>query len=176
MIIDDNFLNEESINFINEIVLSEKFPFCLQKSTVNGDDQGGFLSHGVVLRPEACDGVSKVVSEYNKEFFKIFELFTNKHNIDHSQMYRCSVNLTFPTGNIACPIHRDHNFEHKQLLVYLNDCADKESKTVILDEDKVKITNEISPKQYRGICFDSSPHFQYFPKKGIRIVLVYTFI
>ena len=177
MIIDNNFLDEESKLFIDKQILGNNFPFYIQGHTT-GDDivPISFLHHLVVSRPEDDnENTSRVVSTFYPQFLKIFELFTNKNNIQHSQIHRCSVNLTFKNNAIACPIHRDHEFEHKQLLIYLNDCDDKDSKTVIFDEKGKSIIEEIPPEQYRGICFNSSPHCHYYPKKGIRVVLVYTF-
>ena len=51
---------------------------------------------------------------------------------------------------------------------------DKESKTVVLKNKK--IIKEIKPKQYKGVCFDKSEHFNYNPKVGKRLVLIGTFI
>ena len=178
MIIDKNFLDEKSKLFIEEVVLGDYFPFYIQKNTTDQDvvSNNFFLSHRVVARPEEnSESVSIITSDFHQEFFKIFELFTNKNNIQHNQIHRCSVNLTFKVNAIACPIHNDHDFEHKQLLIYLNDCDDKESKTVLLDKKAKSIIEEIPPEQYKGVCFDSCPHFHYFPKKGKRVVLVYTF-
>ena len=34
---------------------------------------------------------------------------------------------------------------------------------------------EVAPKQFRGVMFDSLPHYHIMPKKGERIVFVITF-
>ena len=89
-------------------------------------------------------------------------------------MLRCNINLCFKTRNKTCLPQYDHNYPHKQLIIYLNDQIDKTSNTILLDENK-KILHKITPKQYKGVCFDSCPHYFYFPKKDIRVALVYTF-
>ena len=43
---------------------------------------------------------------------------------------RISLNLTFNNGFDKSEIHKDHDYDHKQIIIYLNDC-DKKAKTVI---------------------------------------------
>lgn len=177
MIIDNNFLDEESKLFIDEQILGKEFPFYIQVNATRDEIEPiTFLHHLIVFRPEDdSENTSRIISDFYPQFLKIFQLFTDKNNIQHSQIYRCSLNLTFKNNAIACPIHIDHEFDHKQLLIYINNCEDKDSKTVLLDKKGKNIIQEVSPEQYKGICFDSCPHFHYYPKNGIRIVLVYTF-
>jgi len=33
----------------------------------------------------------------------------------------------------------------------------------------------VKPLQYKGICFDSHPHYQIMPRFGYRIALIVTF-
>ena len=70
--------------------------------------------------------------------------------------------------------HIDHEYPHKQIIIYLND-ADKKSKTCIVDE-KDKVIKSISPEKYKGICFDAQRHFNYNPTTKHRLILVATFI
>ena len=70
--------------------------------------------------------------------------------------------------------HDHSKTEDYSFILYLNDC-DKNAKTVIVD-DKDKIIKTITPQKYKGICFDSLPHYQIFPKHGLRLILVATFI
>jgi hypothetical protein len=59
--------------------------------------------------------------------------------------------------------------------VYLNNPQDKDSKTIILNKKEDTVLKEIKPKQFRGVMFDSLPHYHIMPKKGERIVFVITF-
>jgi hypothetical protein len=83
------------------------------------------------------------------------------------------INLTFNNGTKKCPIHQDHEYPHKQLIIYLND-ADIDSKTIILDK-KNKVLKKITPEKYKGVCFENLHHYMIYPKKGERVVLVTTF-
>ena len=173
-IVDKDFLTQEQKNFINNEILSPYFPYYLNLNCVTGDGNK-YFGHSILRRPE--DRVEGEV--YNSDYWKIpvdiFNTFINKHEIDCKEMLRCSVNLTFKTNSVTCPVHKDHEFEHKNLLVYLNDCVDKDAKTVLLDDNEENITHECIPEQYKGVCFGGVPHYLFYPKKDIRVVLVYTF-
>lgn len=172
---DDNFLRDEQKLFINNIFLSSNFSYYLNHNSVPGDNNK-YLSHTMIKRPEdKKHGDPFLNSEYADQVIDIFKTFLIKNKIDCQEILRCAVNLTFKTMNNSCPIHNDHDYEHKQLLIYLNDCVDKTAKTVLLDDKGKKILHKITPKQYTGVCFNSCPHYMIYPKKDIRVVLVYTF-
>ena len=59
--------------------------------------------------------------------------------------------MTFPLFEGTSPIHKDHEEEHKQLILYLNDV---DGNTVLCDEDRMPVQH-ITPVQYRGVCFDN---------------------
>ena len=105
----------------------------------------------------------------------MLETFCQKHNIPINEIFRIAVNLTYNTGNVDSLTHVDHRFDHKQLIIYLNDPTDKGSNTVIVDDNN-KTVKEVSPKKYKGFCFDSSPHYLKYPKAGERIIAIFTFI
>ncbi len=48
--------------------------------------------------------------------------------------------MTFNFGVKKSIVHEDHNFDHKQLIIYLNDC-DQNSKTILLN-NKNKVIKE----------------------------------
>ena len=118
---------------------------------------------------EAHDGVSDVWEMWDITLRDLIIL--DRNGIEFSR-----VNLTYNNGiKDRSPIHVDHSFPHRQLIVYLNDPQDKEAKTFILDKKKKKVLKEITPKQYRGIFFPSLPHYHIMPKFGERMVFVITF-
>ena len=174
LIEDNNFLSKKSKNFINEVVLGNNFPFYLQKECTD-NDENKFLSHIVLTRLEDRKNNEEFNSYLHTYFTDILNEFTKKHNIKYKEILRIAVNLSFKIKNEIAPIHIDHNFEHNQLLVYLNDLEDKESYTLLYNESKTKIVKKIIPKQYKGVFFNKIPHTAVFPKIGERIVLVFTF-
>ena len=63
----------------------------------------------------------------------------------YKKILRCALNLTFPQKVKKSEPHLDHNYEHKTLLIYLND---NDGDTVILDK-KNKIWKKVKPKKYK---------------------------
>jgi hypothetical protein len=175
---DENFLKDNQKIFLDNILNNKNFPFYWQNQTTLNQSvksgYGGAFMHTLMRRKEDRKEDELYNSEYSKDFEDILKQFCSNNNIKCNEIFRMSVNLTYNNGLTNCEIHKDHNFSHKQLLIYLNDPLDKESKTVLLDNNNNKI-KEIVPKKFKGVCFENTPHFHYFPKIGERIVVVYTF-
>ena len=171
MVEDKNFLDKEQIDYINNFILGSRFPWYLKNYSVK-DDNNKFFVHTVIPRPEERDETPTYNSPYYKEILGLLKSFVTKHNIEVKEVLRCCVNLTINTLKNQCDIHDDHDYPHKQFLMYLNDCVDKEANTIIYGKEKKYI---ISPEKFKAICFDSCPHYMIYPKKDIRVVLVITF-
>jgi hypothetical protein len=168
-----NFLNSEDINFIENVVLNNNFPFYQLKHTVSDNYQDS-LTHTILKRPE--DSINRIVSPYFTQTLNIIKSFFNSINIKGEiKLLRLAINFTYNNGYEKCEIHQDHPYDHTQLIIYLNDPLDKESKTVILDKDHKTILKEITPEKYKGVWFEGLPHTLFFPKKGNRIILIATF-
>ena len=157
---DDDFLSQENKNFINNTLLSDNFPFFY-----NEWRNLSYMGHNVVLR----NGLRN--SDYYEDFMSMLYAFTTKHDIQVNRILRCSLNMTFPLFEGTSPIHKDHEEEHKQLILYLNDV---DCNTVLCDEDRMPVQH-ITPVQYRGVCFDNRYHYANLPRNGRRLIVVYTF-
>ena len=169
----NNFLSKESKKFIETVVLGYDFPFYRLPSATSLNDE--IYAHTVLKRTEERGGEKVFNSPYTEQTLKIIQDFLDKEKLYFKSIERVAYNLTYNNGHLRCGVHKDHEFPYYQLIIYLNDCIDKKSKTVILKEDKKTILKQITPKKYRGICFDNKPHYLYYPKKGSRLVLVATF-
>ena len=176
---DDNFLEEHQKENINFIVNNSVTSFYLQNNcTIDSNGKGdnnNYLCHTVLKRPEERNKDETFNSEYKDIFIEILNTFLNKHKIKSVEFLRCSINLTFNVKNRKSPIHEDHNYPHKQLIIYMNEPDDNDCKTVILDSDEKTILKEVSPKKFKGVCFESKPHYMIYPKTGIRVICVMTF-
>ena len=171
---DDSFLTEENKNFIDNIVLGDNFPYYMCNHSIKGDNK--YLLYHILLRRKEDRKENEMFnSAFYSEFLSIIDSFVKKHKIKVKEVLRMSVNYSFNNTYKKVASHTDHDFKHKQLLICLNDPADKNSKTVILN-NKNKIFKSISPKQYQGICFDGVPHYNFLPRFGNRIMFVSTFI
>lgn len=173
---DDNFLKKEDIDYINNnIVYNDNFPMFLQHKAVEGDNNR-YMCHTIVHRIEQR---SKEEPEFNSflgpYFLELLKRFCKKHKIKFNKILRSAINLSFKDKENKSKTHKDHTFKHKQMLIYLNQPEDKESKTVILDKMGKKILKEIKPEAYKVICFEDALHYMYFPKKGIRMIAITTF-
>ena len=172
----DNFLSKDNIKFINETVLSNTFPFYFANTITNCEDTNYFfLSHVVQNRLEDYP-LNEVMNSPNYFYptIDILNNFLKSINEKCNFFLRIAYNFTFNNGNVKSQIHKDHEYKHKQIIIYLND-ADPESKTCIVD-DNDKIIKEITPDKFKGICFNDVNHFHYFPKKGFRVILIATYM
>lgn len=178
MIIDDKFLSKQNLHFIEHGIFHANFPFYWNGNQCwNEDgspDDTGFLCHNVVQRVEARSKDEPFFNSSSGEYFvDILNSFCKKNKIKYNKIFRIAVNLTFNVGATKSLIHNDHEFFHRQLLVYLTD--NKNAPTVLLSKDKKKIIKKVNPKRYRGFMFDDCPHYMHMPKKGKRVVIVFTF-
>ena len=166
---DNNFLKTSQKHFIENTLISDKLPLYFNKESTVGDSNI-FFCHIVKQRPEYGGEWNSNIKDY---FIDILNTFCNKNNIKYKEILRCAVNMTIKTNDKKCPVHKDHQFNHKQLLIYLNNPEDKKSHTVLLKDNK--IYKKVKPEQFKGVCFDNIEHYHYYPQKGYRFVLVYTF-
>lgn len=163
---DNNFLTLEQKQTIENLFFGNlTVPYYLSLAAVKPNDGGFHFIHQIKHRETGeWSGLKNLAID-------ILNSFCKKNNITYNNIFRCAVNITFNNGSVyKCPIHFDHKFNHNQLLIYLNDAV---GDTVILDDDKNVI---ISPEKFKGIYFDNKQHYHYFPIKGIRVVMVFTFL
>jgi hypothetical protein len=168
---DSNFLSKFQKKHIENVILGNNFPFYYTYTNGPINDHP-FLAHIILQRPEFRN-YNDFNSTHHKFFIEIFKSFCDKNNIKYSKFFRIAVNLTFKLKQKKSEIHVDHSFEHKQLIIYLNDC-DQSAKTILLKNNK--IYKKIKPKKYKGVCFDKCKHYMLYPKTNARVVVVYTFI
>jgi hypothetical protein len=162
---DIDFLSQSQKNKIEDIFKNQNTPFYFTNDAAKiGDGCSHFLHH--VIR----DGEKN--SSMVPMFVDILDTFCKKHNITYTKIHRCAVNVTFNVGKSKTEPHVDHTFPHKQLIVYLN--QPEGGDTIILNDNNTPF-KIVSPEKWKGIMFDSNPHYQHFPMTGIRIITIITF-
>ena len=184
-----NFLSPEQKKIITQVIEKSELPFYMGPAFHSL--KYPYLSHVLVKRPEDRRGdpgkrnvdditypskytaVNQFNSIHADTFLEFLFAFCDKYEIKVNQVFRASINLSFNIGLKKCPSHVDHEFDHKQLIIYLNDC-DKSAKTVLLTDDN-KISDTITPEKYKGVLFKTCKHYLVYPKKGCRIIAIYTF-
>ena len=170
----NNIIHPNDLKIINNLIISGKVPFVFHNNAVPIFKKKDFyFEHCIIERKENIKYQDRYQSIHYKNFLRVFSYIFSKFKIKEAEIYRAAINLTVNNSIKKCSIHYDHDYEHKQILIYLND-ADKKSKTVILNKKNKKL-KEITPKKNKGVLFDYLPHYHFFPTKGYRLVLVITF-
>ena len=165
---------------LKEIVLAGYFPWFWMETTVppiltdtpdRVQKSGSFFSHTFLRRP--CENTGIRYPNSNSNFINTFSQFIEDlikpdvNDIDIKCIYRMNANLTLPLkGSSTSPIHVDHEYPHKNMLIYLTDAG---GETVCNGESH-------DPKEDDIIIFGGEDHFHYYPQEKRRITLVMTYL
>tara|TARA_B100001939_G_scaffold342269_1_gene353165 strand:- start:109 stop:639 length:531 start_codon:yes stop_codon:yes gene_type:complete len=171
---DKNFLNKEQKLFINSFFKKQPFAFYYQEDSVEGDNRS-VLIHHLISRKKYRDNLPYKMSDFTDSFVDIFNAFMKNNKLEYNEIHRMAVNFSYNNGQRKGQVHTDHEYPHKQVLICLNEPLDLDCGTVILDQ-KNKVVREVKFEQYKGFMFESTPHYQLYPRKGIRIMLVTTYV
>ena len=171
---DRDFLSEDQKKYIDEVILQPNFPYYLQQNASPNDGNAGMCHIGLArseLRPE---GSSQF--DYNSDFgpfaYQMLYAFATKNNFKIAEMYRAAVNISFNTASGRSGTHHDHEFDHTMLVIYLNDPEDSDSDTVLIGDG---IEHRVKPEKFKGVCFDTCPHYATFPRFGVRVIAAISF-
>lgn len=132
----------------------------------------GFYSHCLLSRP-----LDNYYTSVNSNFWESIYLPMLKeiimvNDLKVNMFCRASLNCTEPSNEqIISEPHYDHDFEHKNLIVYLNDAG---GATVIIDENNLSITESFEPTEDSIITFTGLHCLKPSIKKR-RIILVATY-
>ena len=140
------------------------------KQQRNGDL--AFYSHGFLQGPSP---MHKFYSNPNSEYLEYVEPVIGQifeiNKINPQVVYRINANAVHPVdGNVLTVPHYDHEFPHKNLLVYFTDVG---GDTIAFDEHCKK--HVFTPKEDDIVVFDGL-HCMVPPKKGRRVILVVTYL
>lgn len=156
---------------LKNIVLSSDFSWYWVGTTtpiINLESDPPYFSHCVLRRPN--DNGSGylfpfVSSSYIDSCNTVLKQILNFNKIEVNSILRINFNLTIP-GNIEhTKPHYDHEFDHKNLIIYFTDSG---GKTMCEEE-------QIDPNEDDVVLF-SGLHYHYLPKNGRRVVMVTTFV
>lgn len=170
-------INPKTENFkqLKDYVLGFEFQWQWMENSVigtpspNGHESFGYYTHCFLGAPGGFNGKllysfpsSKFVDRVQDVILEIL----NYNNIYPEIIFRIHANCVHPTktGKPGIP-HTDHNFPHKNVLIYL---TDTHSGDTIVGEDL------FSGKEDDAIIFEGE-HYHIPPTEGRRIVLVATY-
>ena len=186
-------LNENQVSFIQDVILSVKFPwFYIPQQTFYDNPtfipehlrnyikfvNSPFLGHILLARSNGPisqhDRVTREFSEYYEFFFEIFHTWTKDNNIKYNKIFRANLNLTWYNGDLHTEPHLDHEWSHNNFIMYLTDFD--EGQTILFSDD-FETYYPIEGKKYHAVAFRQRYHAHRFPKIGQRrVVFVVTFI
>ena len=162
------------LKFKNEI-LSSSFPWFWTSDSVQDENDNPHensipvFTHTLVKRPLDPPDYNlypKLSSSYAGISNTVLQQIFLYNKIPLECVFRIGVNLTMPMVESKKTLpHVDHDFPHKNLLIYFNDS----------DGDTVCGESNFSPKEDAIIIFEGE-HYHYLPSKLRRVVLVCTFM
>lgn len=169
-----NLRTERYLRFKHFVLSSEDFKWSWLNETTpdlteDGYDNFGFYVHSFLDRPDVINGYhSHPVSEYISHARDVILELLKNNGITPKVIYRMSANCVHPTltGKYSVP-HVDHEFPHKNLLIYLTDPQGGE--TVVEDEKYLGKEDDV-------IMWEEGMHYHRPPSAGRRIVLITTFL
>lgn len=171
VMVDDKICYVPPTPYITE---SDLPPDCAILKLDENFDNYSYLSHKFLQKPEDSCLYSKENSDYVGYIHQIFREIADFNELDPQVIYRMNANAVYPTEKkLPSPLHVDHNFPHKNMLVYLTD--PQGGSTIVEDEDTNR--KEYLAKEDDVLFFDGqSAHCARPPSKDVRVVLVFTFL
>ena len=131
-----------------------------------------FYSHAFLHAPSNRHGLySKANSEYLPYVETVVGQIFEINKIKAHCVYRINANAVHPVeGNVLTVPHTDHEFPHKNLLIYLTNVG---GDTIVFDDLGKK--HHFTPKEDDIVTFKGL-HCMVPPKKGRRVVIVVTYL
>ena len=169
-----NLRTEKYLQFKRFVLNNEEFKWSWLSQTTpdlneEGYDNFGFYVHSFIDRPDSLNGYfTQPASEYIIQANNVVSEILTNNGIEIKVIYRMSANCVHSTdsGQYSVP-HVDHEFPHKNLLIYLTDPQGGE--TVVEEEKYLGEEDDV-------IMWGEGMHYHKPPSAGRRIVLVTTFL
>ena len=128
--------SESQLKTILSVTDSPNFPWFVvyQNSKKLGEAQEFYLSHGLRSRYEEEEPVAGVInSSICEEFEDIFLQICADNGVEVNTIFRSNLNLTTHIPKKYGWVHTDHEFEHRNFILYLNDFTN--GPTYVFDDD-----------------------------------------
>jgi hypothetical protein len=161
----EDILEQDHKDIINNNILSNKIPYYLNQTQTLEDDRINF-THLLQHRE-----TGEITSTLYYNVMKIINSLCKKTNTKIKHSLRACINLTFPYNPSEGIIHLDHPFDHKQFIIYLTDGG----ATHFFNKEK-KLFKKVKSKKFKVVLFDKQYHAVVHPEKGVRIIIVVTFV
>ena len=163
---------------LKELILGPHFGWAhnskatpYMENTPNYQDLS-FYSHAFLHGPSPGHGLfPKPNSEYLPQVEGLLQQVFHLNKITPHCIYRINANAVHPVeGNVLTVPHTDHDFPHKNMLIYLTNTG---GDTIVFDEGGKK--HHFTPVEDDIVVFEGL-HCMVPPKSGRRVVLVATYL
>jgi len=155
----DNIIDKSSLDKIENLFLSQDFPwFFIKKSSGKSEKIKGFFDTVQFEHHFIRDSEVKSPLIHNVMSLLNWDNIVKETNISPF-IIRMKSNLLLNTQKTPNTPHIDYNFSHTVLLYYVNDS----SGPTIFYDNNFKILKEVSPKKGRMIIFDGSIYHSSTP-------------
>lgn len=168
----------ENYLYLKQYILSDQFTWKWCQSSTNGPGASGytnvpFYGHCILERPNHSREAplySRVRSDLIDVASNVIKEIFLYNQIDINCVFRINANCIHRVDSNQSVPHIDHDFPHKNFLIYLNTCA---GDTLVYDNDDKVFS--FTPKEDSVILFDGC-HSAGQPEIGERrVVFVATY-
>jgi hypothetical protein len=172
----ENVVSEEFKNLVKQELLdSTAFPWYLMNKTLPDQDDPNdhpYLSH-VLMHRNGDNTEGTINSMLIQEFLPIFASVTEQLGMDVKHIMRANINLTWHNPWQHGAPHRDHECDHHNMIIYLNEFT--QGGTYIFDDNN-QILDCAPAIPYGATVFGGGKHAQGFCAPGeLRLIAVFTF-
>ena len=173
LIAEGNFTPSPEQEGFFDLVRGDSFPWYSLR-TLDDDHSPNQFCHALMKRSLSGEPEEGIVNSGYYEYSKnLFLDVCASAGMEVRDIYRIAFNNTSYSPQKWVDPHKDHEFDHKVFLMYLNKFD--HGATFLLDEDH-KVTHTIRPDLYKFVLFDNCLHTHTFCNPDqLRIVLVATF-
>ena len=167
-----NFVPNEQQQQVIDTILGNDFPWYITDST--GDKKHAVFTHCLMQRANNFEEKERIINSSFYETIKnIMVGICTENKIEVNTIFRLTINNSYHYPEKFGVIHTDHDFDHKQLIWYINSFTDAPT-YLFDDEDNLIKTTDVGKNKIA--IFDKVRHAQGFcaPYEN-RIVAVFTF-
>lgn len=173
MIKESKFIPDEKQEGFFDLVRGGNFPWFSLR-TLDDNHSPNQFCHALMRRSLSGNPEEGIINSNYYDYSR--DLFLDvcaSMDVEVSEIYRLAFNNTTYSPQKWVDPHRDHEFDHKVFLMYINDFD--LGQTFLLD-DASNVTRTIQPEKYKAVIFDNCLHTHTFCKPDqLRIVMVGTF-
>ena len=156
-----------------ELVRGGNFPWYSLR-TLDDDHSPNQFCHALMRRSLSGEPEEGIINSNYYEYSKnLFLDVCESLGLEVRDIYRLAFNNTTYSPQKWVDPHKDHEFDHKVMLLYVSQ-FDK-GQTYLMDENK-NVVHVIEPEKYKAVVFNNCYHTHTFclPDQ-LRIVMVATF-